>query len=304
MTARNRCIQGLFGLTAGETEQYPGINTFCDFLESQFEGQFRTFDDRIWVALNRPKPSNTDDFWSWCADVCRAFNQLRRVSRDRPQAGGEAQPATDNLEPTMHDVLREILPTRSSGGTDATDQQKVLVANAVLKTLCSLSTAITLDGRTQPRENRPGTPESRQVEEGTANQVSLTIPNHPRDIIWHGPLSSYVRTPFQDYTRELRRPEETDVGNDALYESSLTYASLRRFGAIKIVWVETLKDHLVFDEVARTLSIFRFPSVCVVRIKKPNAFLIDKKYVNCLVSSDGLYLLTVRPILLASPIGL
>ncbi|KXH65593.1 hypothetical protein CSAL01_03235 [Colletotrichum salicis] len=57
---------------------------------------------------------------------------------------------------------------------------------------------------------------------------------------------------------------DTSAGaNDNLYEGSLNLEVLL-FGRIRIQWVDTLSKHLMFDSVSRHLSIFRFPTFCVL----------------------------------------
>lgn len=50
----------------------------------------------------------------------------------------------------------------------------------------------------------------------------------------------------------------------ALYVSSLNYASLKTISKVKLVWVNSLTNHLDFNATSRQLSIFRFPSYCAI----------------------------------------
>jgi hypothetical protein len=54
--------------------------------------------------------------------------------------------------------------------------------------------------------------------------------------------------------------------NDVLYQSSLNYSSLSTIGRVRLEWVDTLTSHLAFNPSTRTLSIFRFPSYCVINV--------------------------------------
>ncbi|KAI0435544.1 hypothetical protein F4803DRAFT_545204 [Xylaria telfairii] len=53
--------------------------------------------------------------------------------------------------------------------------------------------------------------------------------------------------------------------NDVLYEASLNYFSLNTISRVKLVWVDTTTAHLAFNRSTRTLSLFKYPSLCAVQ---------------------------------------
>lgn len=65
----------------------------------------------------------------------------------------------------------------------------------------------------------------------------------------------------------IPRPEHqnrtiTFSEQDALKTVNLCYYSLTRLADIKVVWSDSIAEHLEFDRRMRTLKLFRFPSFC------------------------------------------
>lgn len=67
--------------------------------------------------------------------------------------------------------------------------------------------------------------------------------------------------------------------DDVLYESSLNFFSLFTIGRVRLKWVNTLTAHLAFDRSTRTLSVFRFPSLCVTNVLRKHDVKVLKKCV-------------------------
>lgn len=51
---------------------------------------------------------------------------------------------------------------------------------------------------------------------------------------------------------------------DALKATYLSYYSLTRLAEIKVIWVDSLAEHLEFDRRQRVLKLYRFPSFCAL----------------------------------------
>ena len=58
------------------------------------------------------------------------------------------------------------------------------------------------------------------------------------------------------------RPAGNDTSSEYLILSFMSYYTLVKVAKIKIEWVESLNLHLEFDEGARVLKLFRYPSFC------------------------------------------
>ena len=65
------------------------------------------------------------------------------------------------------------------------------------------------------------------------------------------------------------KPTGHDDSSEYLILSFLSYYTLVKVAKIKIEWVESLNLHLEFDEGARVLKLFRYPSFC--RLMYPEA---------------------------------
>lgn len=62
---------------------------------------------------------------------------------------------------------------------------------------------------------------------------------------------------------DRRTMESVDNHGSPIYASGLAYYSLFHMSSIRVVWVEVLSEHLLFDKDMLTLRVFRFPSYCV-----------------------------------------
>jgi hypothetical protein len=58
-------------------------------------------------------------------------------------------------------------------------------------------------------------------------------------------------------------PFTNPAPSETLYESSVNYFSLQNIGRVRLEWVDMVTDHLRFNRQKRTLSLFRFPSMCI-----------------------------------------
>ena len=73
-------------------------------------------------------------------------------------------------------------------------------------------------------------------------------------------------------TSRWRRPigsgSHDGEASTVLHVSTLNYESLKTIGKVRLKWVTDLSSHLDFNAQDRTLSLFRFPTVCALNTLK------------------------------------
>ena len=57
---------------------------------------------------------------------------------------------------------------------------------------------------------------------------------------------------------------DLEAASQMIHASSIAYYGLKKFGKIRIVWVNSLTAHLDFDPLTRKLMLFRLPSFCAL----------------------------------------
>ena len=64
------------------------------------------------------------------------------------------------------------------------------------------------------------------------------------------------------WVQEMPSPVEADIFTEQVVVSYLNFHTLSKVAKIQIVFVDSLSLHLEFDEKAKILKVFRFPSYC------------------------------------------
>ncbi|RDW74290.1 uncharacterized protein DSM5745_06952 [Aspergillus mulundensis] len=246
---RSRVIREIFGSSnANNPHLNSGLSMFCDHLQEHCFPQFGSFDTEVWTALNRPPPSTPAGQWEWCIAVVRASSRLP-VSHDLQVKALVAE--------LLHDA------TIRPGGLSV--QQEIAIADAATVTLFWLSAAFIFpfnaNGRLSLLDSLfPSTADSQMLLEKSLFEVYEIL---------HWRSSRYNLMSVSAAGKD-----------DMLYEPRLGYDSLGRYGGIRLKWVETLSDHLSLDTRNRTLSIFKFPSLCAARVLRHNDFVMDNAITN------------------------
>lgn len=68
---------------------------------------------------------------------------------------------------------------------------------------------------------------------------------------------------LMSFGKRLPKPD-FEAPSHMIHVSSIAFYALKKFGKIKIVWVNSLSAHLEFDTLTRTLMLFRLPSFCAL----------------------------------------
>ncbi|KAL4799259.1 hypothetical protein BDV19DRAFT_295066 [Aspergillus venezuelensis] len=315
-TKRQKGIERLFGLSADQVQELPGISLFAQHLEREY-GRM--------IAQPNPYngiiPSDGPDCWDWFFRIQQAWKKLEESDHVDPTVKqlrlAIANPATNDqqqllaapavVNPVSNNGQRSsttpavAIPTFNNGQSSAIgaavvsptgngkhkssaaltiinpkitnaqqtsaaqatvnptieDQQNSISAQAIVTTLFLLSaTLLPVTPDTQPRNV-----------EGLF-RYTLRAMYGDTCCSWRGNETlqriSQVLKAMWEWGDMARAIGESRRG--LLYAARLNFSSLTTLGNIEIKWVDTLSEHLSFNERDRCLSVFRWPSLCAAVI--------------------------------------
>ncbi|KAE8374546.1 hypothetical protein BDV26DRAFT_295906 [Aspergillus bertholletiae] len=241
---RSEFVQLLFDVKLEALADFPGIESYCDYLEHDaFQPLMGPAYEMIWALISCTNPKETKDCWDWCLAV------LQVIVAQQPEI-------------SIHDILERL---EKQGGNSIpnlkANQDKDYFYIAIFGVLCWSSLMV------RPRLIFPD-----------ALPLNLTC------LLPHGfkssrrPATNRLRDksrrpilailpPFKlqhwgDRSEEGIRDEWREMGN--LYEATLNIYSLQYFGHVTIQWVDTISEHLRFNPANRRLCLFRFPTFCAL----------------------------------------
>lgn len=236
---RSQTLEAVFGLSKAEIEGFPSIQAYCDYTESQIIPLTDPGFLPIWPSLSNPTAGTITDCWKFLHTVAYSFKSAEKDT---------------SIEDLRNHVLSSVENIRESSGP--------LLLAAVFAAVCWLTMTL------QPSLDF----------EPCGGQVCLAcrFPSVTDESNLQGQIA---RQNLREAKRPIKRvfelfkhsawddqPPNVDYStgeNDSLYEGSLNLEVLL-FGRIRIQWVDTLSEHLKFNLVNRRLSIFRFPTFCVL----------------------------------------
>lgn len=235
--------QLLFGLKSESLAQFPGIKSYCDYLEREaFQPLMDPSFDPIWFLVPCSSPLQVEDCWDWCIAVLQVLRS--------------AQP-----EASIHDILRHLEKSKASEHELNKRRDKSYLYLAIFAALCWTSMMV------RPRL---------VFEDGVGPHLTCLLPDgakppkHSQGNRLADRCMRPVLTTFRSF-KQLHWGERLDehaygVSREAdnLYAASLSIYSLRYFGHVTIQWVDTISEHLRFNPANRRLSLFRFPSFCAL----------------------------------------
>ncbi|BDD54407.1 hypothetical protein MAP00_000027 [Monascus purpureus] len=237
-------VQLLFGLKSEDLAHFPGIKSYCDYLEREaFQALMNPSFDPIRGLIPCSSPLQVGDCWDWCIAVLQAVRST--------------QPET-----SIHDILRH-LEEQSELSKNKFDrrQDKSYLYLAIFGALCWTSmmvrprlvfkdgvrphlTCLLPDGVKQPKHSQ-----SQRLADRCMRPVLSTF-------------RSFKQLHWGEWSDEHAYGISREADN--LYAASLSIYSLRYFGHVTIQWVDTITEHLWFNPANRRLSLFRFPSFCAI----------------------------------------
>lgn len=265
LNLRNRASQMMFGWSIQQTQQWPGLLPFYASLEGPFDHLMREDYDIIWNILGRNKPTQPYEVWHWCfAILAVIFDHAAR---------GAADPMS------LESIYRSLVRNTTGDTTTKDTHGKRRVLRAIFATLCWLSLALKpVFTVTTPEQNDGHSTSNEQLDllrvEDTLRTVSL-------DQFSKRPLEKLFRS-FHIPPREILSEPSNPYGlhNGTLHASSVNFHSLKTISRLRVIWVDTLAAHLAWNQQEHTVSIFRFPSACVMHIKSKKQIGALSRYIS------------------------
>ncbi|KAL4821927.1 hypothetical protein BDW67DRAFT_149843 [Aspergillus spinulosporus] len=241
---RLKFVQLLFGIKFEALVNFPGIESYCDYLEHDaFQPLMGPTFNSIWDLLSCANPKMSADCWDWGLAV------LRVTQSEQPEI-------------SIHDILRRLEEQRwGSKKSPGRDQDKTYLYMAIFGVLCWSSLVV------RPRLI---------FTEGLVPSLTCILPQglkSTRNFSTHRLSERCMRpilTTFRSFKLQHWGDQSDERGQggsretDSLYEASLNIHSLCYFGHVTIQWVDTISEHLRFNPANRRLSLFRFPTFCAL----------------------------------------
>lgn len=236
-------VQLLFDIKSEALANFPGIESYCDYLEHDaFLPLMGPAFGLIWGLISCTNPKGIADCWDWSLAV------LRVIQSEQPEI-------------SIHDILRRL---GEQGGNSKQNLARVQDKNylhiAIFGVLC-WSTLVVRPRLIFTNDASPN--------------LTCLLPHGSKstnNFNTHRTSDRYMR-PIQTTFRSFKLQHWGDQSDERiqgaatetdLYEASLNIYSLRYFGHVTIQWVDTISEHLRFNPVNRRLSLFRFPTFCAL----------------------------------------
>ena len=241
---RLKFIQLLFDLKPEAVASFPGIESYCDYLEHDaFQPLMGPTFGLIWDLISCAIPKEIADCWDWSLAV------LQVLQSEQPEI-------------SVRDILQRLGEQReSSKQKQGPDQDKNYLYIAIFGVLCWSSLVV------RPRliftdDVAPSLMclPPYGFKSGNNNATHRTSDRYTRPILTA--FRSFKQQHWGDQLDERVQGGAREAEN--LYEASLNIYSLQYFGHVTIQWVDTISEHLRFNPANRRLSLFRFPSFCAL----------------------------------------
>lgn len=249
-------LENLFGVPQEQFQRWPGVTAYCRFLESCFQSLLSTDYDSIWGLIGAKKPSRPEDCWVWFNTICVKIHEL-----------GE----DDSIEDIWDTFNPLPKPTAQNALRLSTSAEKAACLIAIFAVLCWASMTLQPKTRWEDFEGQPTI--GVQYRKFSVPALNIDIARRPIHVVFR-------RFSLPGRWRPTTGGNTSNGGNEksiALFLSTLNYSTLKTIGKIRLEWVDNLTDHLHFDPGARTLCVFRFPSLCVLGVLKvKNSVILER----------------------------
>lgn len=237
-------VQLLFNIKSEDLTNFPGIESYCDYLEHDaFQPLMDPTFGLIWGLISCTNPKEIADCWDWSLAV------LQVIQSEQPEI-------------SIHDISRRLEEQDGKSKQNlGRDQGKSYLYIAIFGVLCWSSLVV------QPRLT---------FTDDVALNLTCLLPQGFKSTnnSTTQKISERCMRPIPTNFRSFRlqhwgeQPDESIQGGsretDSLYQASLNIYSLRYFGRVTIQWVDTMSEHLRFNPANRRLSLFRFPTFCAL----------------------------------------
>ena len=237
-------IQSLFGIKSEDLVYFPGVESYCDYLERDAFQPLMTPNFNLRGSLAACASSlQVSDGWDWCIAVLQAIR-------------------SEESDASIHDILCQLegeagSPRSSSGQRQ--EKHRLYLAN--FGVFCWASLVV------RPRL---------VVEDGVGLNITCLLPDRAKppkkpacglrsDKYTRPVVTTFRSFKLQHWGDQLGEHAQNVSGEtESLYVTSLNIYSLRYFGHVTIQWVDTVSEHLRFNPANRRLSLFRFPTFCAL----------------------------------------
>lgn len=255
MTARRTAaINRLFGISADG--DWPGLFIFCAHVEGCFSELSERHIDIVRQLRGHQGLTTSEDIWDWVSFVLDVCGGLEAEELHRW---------------TMKEIVVESLLKTGQGEGSMSDNQKLDLAHVIFATILWISSTVPLVMRLQITENTSTDPvRGVYILDIIVSQPERTFRRwHPTNHM------SGMRCTLNIWRSSL----DDNSDNDPLYQRCLSFWTLSTIAEVQIVWCDTMGDHLRFNSKTRKLLVYRFPSVCVARIRRQGDSNIETRYV-------------------------
>lgn len=217
----------------------------------------------MWTVLGVPHPTHPADCWPWFRVVCSIIHMLH-----------EAASIED-----VWDGVRSSAPVNTVATRQPTDTENQACLIGIFSVLCwgsiTLQPILSWDDLGPTPRLLVRQPSQSQTGDHHQHGLRMDIVRRPIHAIfrnfrktmsttrWRQPIggsSASDSAKCYHCANESTNTEESTV----LFTSTLNYDSLKTIGKIRLRWVDDLSSHLDFDSQNRSLSVFRFPSLCAL----------------------------------------
>lgn len=237
-------VQSLFQIKSEDLTRFPGIDSYCDYLEREaFLPLMGPTFGSIWDLISCTTPKDIAGCWDWTLAVLRVIQ-------------------SEQSEISIHDVLRRLEQQgENSKRNRERDQDDSYLYIAIFGVLCWSSLMV------QPKlifTDDVALNLTCLLPHGF-NSTNNSTPHRIKDRCMRPILTTFRSLKLQHWGAQSdERTQARAIETDSLYEASLNIYSLRYFGHITIQWVDTISEHLRFNPANRRLSLFRFPTFCAL----------------------------------------
>lgn len=232
-------VRLLFKIKIEALTEFPGIASYCDFLEREvFPSLIEPKFGLIWGLISCTTPKELGGCWEWTLAVLRVIQ-------------------SEQSEISIHDILRRLEQQENFKRDLGRDQDNSYLYIAIFDVLCWSSfmvrprlifpddVALNLTCLLAHDFNPTNNPNAQRIKDKSMRPMLTTF-------------RSLKQQHWGDRSDELKQDPLTET--DSLYEASLNIYTLRYFGHVTIQWVDTISEHLRFNPANRRLSLFRFPT--------------------------------------------
>lgn len=230
-------LELVFGNQEIFPKKYPGIQAYCHHLEESFLPLRDDAYAAMWDALGLQRPNSAQGCWRLLIAVFKTLDSEK------------VQPQDVSIDSVLDSLLRD------RGGAKV--RAPALSQIAVFAIFCWATMILTPNLR--PPSHVLACMLAGRPESDASTQHKLDRCKRAIAVTFHG-----FKAPA--WGRDVMKgpPVATD-GNEEIYEASLNMRSLQLFGKVRIQWVTTMTAHLEFDPASRRLSLFQFPTLCVLK---------------------------------------